>query len=74
MNTLKPLLNDKWFGNMLSGPEEQADVLIAFWDGINLHFQNSEENPFDDTKGFQFRKNWYSSASWDVIAYQRVYE
>ena len=56
VNTLKPLLNDKWFGNMLSGPEEQADVLIAFWDGINLHFQNSEENPFDDTKGFSIQK------------------
>ena len=41
---------------MLSGPEEQADVLIAFWDGINLHFQNSEENPFEDTKGFSIQK------------------
>ena len=56
VNTLKPLLNDKWFGNMLSGPEEQAEVLMAFWDGIDLHFQNSEENPFENTKTFSIQK------------------
>ena len=56
VNTLKPLLNDKWFGDMLSGPEEQAEVLMAFWDGINLHFKNSEENPFEDTKAFSIQK------------------
>ena len=56
VNTLKPLLNDKWFGNMLSGPKEQAEVLMAFWDGINLHFKNSEENPFEDTKTFSIQK------------------
>lgn len=56
VNTLKPLLNDKWFGNMLSGPEEQAEVLMAFWDGINLHFKDSEENPFEDTKAFSIQK------------------
>jgi len=56
VNTLKPLLNDKWFGNMLSGPEEQAEVLMAFWDGIDLHFKNSEENPFENTKTFSIQK------------------
>ena len=56
VNTLKPLLNDKWFGNMLSGPEEQAEVLMAFWDGIDLHFENSEENPFENTKTFSIQK------------------
>ena len=56
VNTLKPLLNDKWFGNMLSGPEEQAEVLMVFWDGIDLHFQNSEENPFENTKTFSIQK------------------
>jgi len=43
-------------GNMLSGPEEQAEVLMAFWDGIDLHFQNSEENPFENTKTFSIQK------------------
>ena len=56
VNTLKPLLNDRWFGDMLSGPEEQAEVLIAFWDGLNLHFEKGEENPFDDTKKFSIQK------------------
>ena len=56
VNTLKPLLNDKWFGNMLSGPEEQAEVLMAFWEGLNLHFNKGEENPFDDSKTFSIQK------------------
>lgn len=56
VGTLKPLLNDKWFGEMLSGPQEQAEVIIAFWDGIKLHFDKGSENPFDDHTKFSIQK------------------
>ena len=56
VNTLKPLLMDKWFGQMLD-EKQQAETLMAYWEGMNLYFkQLGEDNPFESPKEFSIQK------------------
>ena len=54
VNTLKNNC-DKWLEYVV-WPKEQAEVLMAFWDGINLHLKIVKKIHLKIPKLFQFKK------------------